>query len=169
MANAEEYWAEGVQSYFDANKTVDPPNGIHNAIDTRAKLKEYDRDLFSLIDAAFKATAWRSRRPDLGLLPRPGCRLQSETYVVPSESGGEPNVKVVRCLPVPGFSHLNLDISQLAWESATTDRALTSTHGFGVSGRRPSRRIATQRLPYRRLCLGLPICIGGRVPLKRTR
>ena len=101
MANAEEYWAEGVQSYFDANKMVDRPNGIHNAIGTRAKLKEYDRDLFSLIDAAFKATAWRPRYPDLGLLPRPGCRLQSETYVVPSESGSERNVKVVRCLPVP--------------------------------------------------------------------
>ena len=98
MANAEEYWAEGVQSYFDANKTVDPPNGIHNAIGTRAKLKEYDQDLFSIIDAAFKATAWRPRCPDLGLAPRSSCRSRSQTYVVPSESGGERNVKVVRCL-----------------------------------------------------------------------
>jgi len=98
MANAEEYWAEGVQSYFDANKMVDRPNGIHNAIGTRAKLKEYDQDLFSIIDAAFKATAWRPRCPDLGLLPRSSCRSRSQTYVVPSESGGERNVKVVRCL-----------------------------------------------------------------------
>ena len=98
MANAEEYWAEGVQSYFDANKMVDRPNGIHNAIGTRAKLKEYDQDLFSIIDAAFKATAWRPRCPDLGLTPRSSCRSRSQTDVVPSESGGERDVKVVRCL-----------------------------------------------------------------------
>jgi alpha-glucosidase len=63
MSNAEEYWAEGVQSYFDANKMVDPPNGIHNGIDTRIKLKKYDPDLFFLIDSAFHDIAWRPRCP----------------------------------------------------------------------------------------------------------
>jgi hypothetical protein len=61
--NAEEYWADGVQSYFDASRMVDPPNGTHNAINTRAKLKEYDQDLFSLIDTPFKGLAWRPRCP----------------------------------------------------------------------------------------------------------
>jgi len=63
MANAEEYWAEGVQSYFDANSSADPPNGIHNAINTRAKLKDYDPALFAVIDGAFAGAAWRPRCP----------------------------------------------------------------------------------------------------------
>ena len=33
--NAQEYWAEGVQSWFDANQA--PQVGIHNEIDTRAR------------------------------------------------------------------------------------------------------------------------------------
>src|SRR5262245_20196432 len=63
MSNPEEYWAEGVQSYFDANLYADPPNGIHNAINTRAKLKDYDPRLFELIDRAFNGGAWRPRCP----------------------------------------------------------------------------------------------------------
>lgn len=35
--NAHEYWAEGVQSWFDNNQ---PKDSIHNGIDTREKLKE---------------------------------------------------------------------------------------------------------------------------------
>jgi hypothetical protein len=60
---AEEYWAEGVQSYFDANRFVDPPNGIHNAINTRTKLKQYDRPLYNLINRAFHGTTWRPHCP----------------------------------------------------------------------------------------------------------
>jgi hypothetical protein len=60
---AEEYWAEGVQSYFDANRFVDPPDGIHNAINTRAKLKKYDRPLYNLINKAFHNSAWRPHCP----------------------------------------------------------------------------------------------------------
>jgi hypothetical protein len=63
MANPEEYWAEGVQSYFDANRRVDPPNGIHNAVNTRVKLKDYDPELFGLIDRAFGGTPWRPHCP----------------------------------------------------------------------------------------------------------
>jgi hypothetical protein len=63
MANADEYWAEGIQSYFDANKSVDPPNGIHNGINTRMKLKTYDPELFPLIDSAFGGIGWRPRCP----------------------------------------------------------------------------------------------------------
>ena len=63
IVNAEEYWAEGVQDYFDTNLTSDPPNGIHNAIGTRDKLKTYDPQLFALIDGAFKGAPWRARCP----------------------------------------------------------------------------------------------------------
>lgn len=63
IENPEEYWAEGVQSYFDTNLFSDPPNGIHNAINTRAKLRGYDPQLFALIDDAFKSSNWRPRCP----------------------------------------------------------------------------------------------------------
>jgi len=63
ISNPEEYWAEGAQSYFDTNQFSDPPNGIHNSISTRAKLKEYDPDLFAVLDAGFKGLVWRPRCP----------------------------------------------------------------------------------------------------------
>ncbi len=44
--NAGEYWAEGVQSWFDLN---DPPGFIHNQIDTREELQAYDPALAGLI------------------------------------------------------------------------------------------------------------------------
>ena len=60
--NAGEYWAEGVQSYFDCNN---PPNaGVHNDINTREKLAKYDPDLFALIDDAFKQPTYRYERYD---------------------------------------------------------------------------------------------------------
>ena len=60
--NREEYWAEGVQSYFDCNN---PPNrGVHNDVNTREKLKNYDPRLFELIDDSFKKPAFRYVRYD---------------------------------------------------------------------------------------------------------
>jgi alpha-glucosidase len=60
--NAGEYWAEGVQSYFDCNA---PPNrGVHNDINTREKLAKYDPELFELIDEAFKQSTYRYVRYD---------------------------------------------------------------------------------------------------------
>lgn len=58
--NKEEYWAEGVQSYFDTNISAIPSNGIHNSINTRAKLKTYDAGLYALIAEIFP-TDWRYR------------------------------------------------------------------------------------------------------------
>jgi|CXWL01.1.fsa_nt_gi hypothetical protein len=54
--NAQEYWAEGVQSWFDAN--LEGPqggNGIHNSINTRSELKHYDPELAKLIREVFQA------------------------------------------------------------------------------------------------------------------
>ena len=60
--SAGEYWAEGVQSYFDCNA---PPNaGVHNDINTREKLAKYDPELFALIDDAFKQSPYRYVRYD---------------------------------------------------------------------------------------------------------
>ena len=59
MSNKAEYFAEGVQSYFDCNRVATPPNGIHNAIGNRARLQWYDPRLFAVIDRGFGHNAWR--------------------------------------------------------------------------------------------------------------
>jgi len=51
--NVEEYWAEGVQSWFNANLESDPPNGLHNSVNTRAELATDDPALHSLISRIF--------------------------------------------------------------------------------------------------------------------
>jgi alpha-glucosidase len=55
--NHSEYWAEGVQSYFDCMR---PEFGAN----TREKLAKYDPDLFALIDETFKKSAFRYVRYD---------------------------------------------------------------------------------------------------------
>lgn len=45
--NASEYWAEGVQSWFNVNQS--PQSGIHNEVNTRAELLKYDPVLHDLI------------------------------------------------------------------------------------------------------------------------
>ncbi len=47
--NAEEYWAEGVQSYFNVNKEANPANGVHNFVNTRGEIQSYDPTLYNLI------------------------------------------------------------------------------------------------------------------------
>jgi alpha-glucosidase len=59
--NHKEYWAEGVQSYFDCNA---PPGGVHNDINTREKLAKYDPGLFELIDEVFRQSKFRYVRYD---------------------------------------------------------------------------------------------------------
>ena len=44
--NPDEYWAEGVQSWYGLN---DPPGPIHNEVNTRSELQEYDPTLANLI------------------------------------------------------------------------------------------------------------------------
>jgi alpha-glucosidase len=60
--NHSEYWAEGVQSYFDCN--APPQKGVHNDINTREKLAKYDQALFELIDETFKHNPWHYTRYD---------------------------------------------------------------------------------------------------------
>ncbi len=51
--NRNEYWAEGVQSWFNNNR---PPDHDHNHVDTRKELKEYDTGLAKLCEEAFGDT-----------------------------------------------------------------------------------------------------------------
>ncbi len=67
--NYREYWAEGVQDYFDANNQN---NCKHNHVNTREELKAYDPDLAQLIEETFRLTDktdWRYeplvRRPQV--------------------------------------------------------------------------------------------------------
>ncbi len=65
--NADEYWMEGVQSYFDANleDTAEErePNSSHNAIDTRIELRDYDPALWTIAASVFGEGEWRPSCP----------------------------------------------------------------------------------------------------------
>ena len=58
--NPGEYWAEGVQSWFDTNREND---GSHNHVDTREELEEYDPALAKLLAEVFGDGPWRYRKP----------------------------------------------------------------------------------------------------------
>lgn len=58
ITNLKEYWAEGVQTYFDAN--VEGPvngDGVHNDINTRDELRTYDPLLYRLIHRIYSGNA----------------------------------------------------------------------------------------------------------------
>ena len=58
--NRSEYWAEGVQCWFDTNRTMDHD---HNHIHTRAQLKEYDPGLAALCEEVLGDDPWRFVSP----------------------------------------------------------------------------------------------------------
>lgn len=58
--NPNEYWAEGVQSWFDTNRELDRD---HNHVNTRAELRAYDPPLAALLAEVLGDGAWRYRRP----------------------------------------------------------------------------------------------------------
>ncbi len=58
--NVEEYWAEGVQCWYDANR---PPDALHNDVNTREELRAYDPRLAALIAKSFGNNPWRYRPP----------------------------------------------------------------------------------------------------------
>ncbi|XP_067668089.1 uncharacterized protein [Haliotis asinina] len=53
ITTVEEYFAEGTQSYFNVNAYSAVPNGIHNDVNTRERLRPYDPQLYSLIQEVF--------------------------------------------------------------------------------------------------------------------
>jgi hypothetical protein len=58
--NHNEYFAEGVQSWFDNNR---PPDHDHNHVDTRTELKDYDPTLASLCQEVFGDTELKYSKP----------------------------------------------------------------------------------------------------------
>jgi hypothetical protein len=62
-ANDIEYYAEGVQSWFDANLDVSPPDGTNGPINTRGELEAYDPALASLIAETMPVDRWRPTCP----------------------------------------------------------------------------------------------------------
>ena len=54
--NKEEYWAEGTQSWFNANRENDAQ---HNHVSKREILKDYDPELASLLTEIYGDTGWR--------------------------------------------------------------------------------------------------------------
>jgi hypothetical protein len=56
--NEIEYYAEGVQSWFDANPEVAQPDGNNGPINTRGELKVYDPALASLIAETMPDDTW---------------------------------------------------------------------------------------------------------------
>jgi hypothetical protein len=62
-ANDIEYYAEGVQSWFDANPEVSPADGTNGPINTRGELKAYDPALAALIAETMPDDTWRPTCP----------------------------------------------------------------------------------------------------------
>lgn len=52
-SDVREYWAEGVQCWFNCNLEAIPANGVHNQINTRTELQGYDVMLYNLIKTCF--------------------------------------------------------------------------------------------------------------------
>jgi hypothetical protein len=64
-----EYWAAGVEAYFDAAGDGQPPNLADRPVTTREALRAYDSDLYALVDEtmAYKEHIdWRYKRPVAG-------------------------------------------------------------------------------------------------------
>ncbi|UCD74260.1 MAG: hypothetical protein JSV91_10765 [Phycisphaerales bacterium] len=58
--NRSEYWAEGVQGWFDTNRQNDDQ---HNHVDTRVELRTYDPALAELLAEIYGDGEWRYVRP----------------------------------------------------------------------------------------------------------
>ncbi len=51
--NIWEYWAEGVQNWFNVNAEVEEADGKHNWVNTREDMKKYDPALYEIISSYF--------------------------------------------------------------------------------------------------------------------
>jgi hypothetical protein len=58
-----EYWAEGVQSYFNTNLSSHLGDGVHNYVNTRQELYEYDPALYGFITDFFQDFSWTPTCP----------------------------------------------------------------------------------------------------------
>ena len=60
ISNHKEYWAEAVQSWFDNNRDKD---SLHNHVNTRRELMEYDPPLAELCREVFGDGKWKYQKP----------------------------------------------------------------------------------------------------------
>ena len=100
ISNVSEYWAEGVQSWFDTNRQND---SSHNHVDTRAELKSYDPALAKLVEEVFGDGTWRYVRPDrrtdlaeshlAGYEPGKGPRFQWEPELLEARRQNNANAR----------------------------------------------------------------------------
>lgn len=51
--NIWEYWAEGVQNWFNVNAEVEIADGKHNWVNTRGDMKKYDPGLYKIVSTYF--------------------------------------------------------------------------------------------------------------------
>lgn len=67
LVNVDEYWAEGVQDFFDASRAAYGPNGGGDGYDgpiaSRDALRANDPVLYGLISSVFTETSWRPSCP----------------------------------------------------------------------------------------------------------
>ena len=56
ITDKEEYFAEGVQDWFNVNAEMDHADGKHNWCNTREELEEFDPDLYNLLAEYFPKT-----------------------------------------------------------------------------------------------------------------
>ena len=91
--NRHEYWAEGVQSWFDTNREND---SVHNHVNMRAELKAYDAELAKLLNEVLGDREWRYVRPSkrqppsphlVGYDPKNAPKFQWSPRLVPIPNG----------------------------------------------------------------------------------
>ena len=95
--NHHEYWAEGVQCWYDANREN---NWNHNHVNTREELKAYDPDLAGLIEETLRHTEmsdWRYAPP-----------VRRPQVTPPPPSAGAP-ARITKCVRARGFLVLGSD------------------------------------------------------------
>ena len=69
--NIYEYWAEGVQDWFNVNAEVSHPDGKHNQLNTRDELRNYDPGLYDLLRHYFSETG-----------SSPSCHVSENRYPI---------------------------------------------------------------------------------------
>jgi hypothetical protein len=61
--NQDRLFAYGMMDWFDANNQADPPNGAHNAVNTRTELQAYAPALAQLLSEFLPTDDWRASCP----------------------------------------------------------------------------------------------------------
>ncbi len=77
LTDVAEYFAEGVQDWFNVNAEMDHPDGKHNYVNTREELQERDPGLYELLSQYFPATDLQiSRHKKINLCTKENSRVK---------------------------------------------------------------------------------------------